>query len=74
MGLEKEKLDTNIIIDEDEINRSIEPILSKIGMEACMEAPDRDPHDINAHLKVNFSISKHTNSVAPDYMSYLHPT
>lgn len=73
MGLEKEKLDTSIIIDEDEINRSIEPILSKIG-KAYMEEPDRDPHDINAHLKVNFSLSKDTNNVAPDNMSYLHPT
>ncbi|KAG8012364.1 Caveolin-2 [Nibea albiflora] len=53
MGLEKEKLDTSIIMDEDEFNRSIEPILSKKGKVYTPE-PDRDPNDINAHLKVDF--------------------
>ncbi|XP_034540655.1 caveolin-2 [Notolabrus celidotus] len=53
MGLEKEKLDTSIIMDEDEFNRSIEPILSKKGKVYKAE-PDRDPNDINAHLKVGF--------------------
>lgn len=53
MGLEKEKLDSSIIMDEDEFNRSIEPILSKKGRgDAAAAAPERDPHDINAHLKV----------------------
>ena len=51
MGLEKEKSDTSIIMDEDEFNRSIEPILSKKG-KLYTAAPDRDPNDINAHLKV----------------------
>lgn len=51
MGLEKEKLDTSIIMDEDEFNRSIEPILSKKG-NVYSAAADRDPHDINSHLKV----------------------
>ncbi|KAM9376924.1 caveolin-2 [Pholidichthys leucotaenia] len=51
MGLEKEKLDTSIIMDEDEFNRSIEPMLKKKG-EVYEE--DRDPNDINAHLKVGF--------------------
>lgn len=51
MGLEKEKSDCNIIMDEDEFNRSIEPILSKKGKVYTAE-PDRDPNDINAHLKV----------------------
>lgn len=51
MGLEKEKSDTSIIMDEDEFNRSIEPILSKKG-KVYEATPDRDPHDINAHLKV----------------------
>ena len=51
MGLEKEKSDTSIIMDEDEFNRSIEPILSKKG-KVYTAAPDRDPNDINAHLKV----------------------
>ncbi|XP_031135772.1 caveolin-2 [Sander lucioperca] len=53
MGLEKEKSDCNIIMDEDEFNRSIEPILSKKGKVYTAE-PDRDPNDINAHLKVDF--------------------
>uniref|UniRef100_UPI0037E97871 caveolin-2 n=1 Tax=Semicossyphus pulcher TaxID=241346 RepID=UPI0037E97871 len=53
MGLEKEKSDTSIIMDEDEFNRSIEPILSKKG-NVYTAVPDRDPNDINAHLKVGF--------------------
>ncbi|XP_029379102.1 caveolin-2 [Echeneis naucrates] len=53
MGLEKEKSDTSIIMDEEEFNRSIEPILSKKGKVYAAE-PDRDPNDINAHLKVGF--------------------
>ncbi|XP_056137748.1 caveolin-2 [Lampris incognitus] len=53
MGLEKEKSDTSIIMDEDEFSRSIEPILSKkVNVHAA--PPDRDPNDINAHLKVGF--------------------
>ncbi|XP_059192090.1 caveolin-2 [Centropristis striata] len=52
MGLEKEKSDTSIIMDEDEFNRSIEPILKKEKL--YTEEPDRDPSDINAHLKVGF--------------------
>lgn len=54
MGLEKEKLDTSIIMDEDEFNRSIEPILSKKA-KVDSSAPDRDPHDINAQLEVKFA-------------------
>ncbi|XP_034735338.1 caveolin-2 [Etheostoma cragini] len=53
MGLEKEKSDCSIIMDEDEFNRSIEPILSKKG-KVYTTTPDRDPNDINAHLKVDF--------------------
>ncbi|KAM9854190.1 caveolin-2 [Aulostomus maculatus] len=53
MGLEKEKSDMSIIMDEDEFNRSIEPILSKKG-KVYAAPPDRDPNDINAHLKVGF--------------------
>ncbi|XP_035499014.2 caveolin-2 [Scophthalmus maximus] len=53
MGLEKEKSDTSIIMDEDEFNRSMEPMLSKKGNVYAAE-PDRDPHDVNAHLKVGF--------------------
>ncbi|KAF3706141.1 Caveolin-2 [Channa argus] len=53
MGLEKEKSDTRVIMGEDEFNRSIEPILSKKGKVYSAE-PDRDPGDINAHLKIGF--------------------
>ncbi|XP_070687468.1 caveolin-2 [Pempheris klunzingeri] len=53
MGLENEKSDTSIIMDEDEFNRSIEPILSKKG-KVYSAVPDRDPNDVNAHLKVGF--------------------
>nr|XP_057932529.1 caveolin-2 isoform X1 [Doryrhamphus excisus] len=53
MGVEKEKSDTSVIMDEDEFNRSIEPILTKKG-KVFAAAPDRDPNDINAHLKVGF--------------------
>ncbi|XP_040019504.1 caveolin-2 [Gasterosteus aculeatus] len=54
MGLEKENLGTSIIMDEDEFNRTIEPILSKKGRSAHPAEPDRDPYDMNAHLKVGF--------------------
>lgn len=53
MGLEKEKSDTSIIMDADEFNRSIEPILAKKG-DAYASEPDRDPNDVNAHLKLGF--------------------
>ncbi|XP_034031630.1 caveolin-2 [Thalassophryne amazonica] len=53
MGLEKEKSETSVIMDEDEFNKSIEPILSKKG-KVYAAPPDRDPNDINAHLKVGF--------------------
>lgn len=56
MGLEKENYETSIIMDEDEFNRSIEPILSKKD-KVYAAIPDRDPNDINAHLKVNYCIS-----------------
>lgn len=55
MGLEKERSDTSIIMDQDEFNRSIEPILShkeKAFTATAAETQDRDPNDINAHLKV----------------------
>ncbi|MBN3279953.1 CAV2 protein, partial [Polyodon spathula] len=51
MGKEKEKSETRIIMDDDEFNKSIEPILPKKKIAAD---PDRDPKDINSHLKVNF--------------------
>ena len=45
MGVEKERSDTSIMMDEDEFNRSIEPMLSKKG-KIYVEEPDRDPNDI----------------------------
>lgn len=68
MGLEKEKLDTSIIMDEDEFNRSIEPIQSKKA-KVYSSSPDRDPHDINAQLKVNFAevlFQTENNTISPD--------
>ncbi|KAM9570690.1 caveolin-2-like [Salvelinus alpinus] len=53
MGLEKVNYETSIIMDEDEFNRSIEPILSK-NDKVYSAIPDRDPNDVNAHLKVGF--------------------
>ncbi|XP_028814513.1 caveolin-2 [Denticeps clupeoides] len=54
MGLETERSETSAIMDEDEFNRSIEPILAKKKGRLYTPEPDRDPHDINAHLKVDF--------------------
>ncbi|XP_013865723.1 caveolin-2 [Austrofundulus limnaeus] len=51
MGVEKERSDTSIIMDE--FNRSKEPILSK-NKKGFAAVPDRDPSGINAHLKVGF--------------------
>ncbi|KAG8577564.1 hypothetical protein GDO81_010221 [Engystomops pustulosus] len=51
MGLEKEKADARIFMDEDEFNRSSAPMLTEKTYES---EPDRDPHDLNAHLKVSF--------------------
>lgn len=67
MGLEKEKSDTSIIMDEDEFNRSMEPMLSKKGNVYASE-PDRDPHDVNAHLKVK-ACAHYTGSVFPSESS-----
>ncbi|XP_036374159.1 caveolin-2 [Megalops cyprinoides] len=53
MGFEREKSETRVIMGEDEFNRSIDPILVKKG-NVYTPAPDRDPHDINEHLKVGF--------------------
>ncbi|XP_051548761.1 caveolin-2 [Myxocyprinus asiaticus] len=53
MGIEKEKSETSVIMDEDEFKRSIETILGK-NPNMYTPVPDRDPKDINAHLKVGF--------------------
>ncbi|KAK3564833.1 hypothetical protein QTP86_029332 [Hemibagrus guttatus] len=49
MGLEKEKAETCVFMDEDVFHSTIEPILKK-----KKEKARRDPRDINAHLKVDF--------------------
>ncbi|XP_066505889.1 caveolin-2 [Hoplias malabaricus] len=53
MGLEKEKAETSVIMDEDLFNKSIEPILTKKEKIYSTDL-DRDPNNINAHLKVEF--------------------
>lgn len=57
MGLEKEKSETSVIMDEDEFNRSIEPILGK-KTQVYSDVPDRDPKDINSHLKVGDNLMR----------------
>ncbi|XP_063783306.1 caveolin-2 [Pseudophryne corroboree] len=51
MGLEKEKADARIFMDEDEFNRSTVPMLTE---KAYDSQPDRDPHNLNGHLKLTF--------------------
>ncbi|XP_060784394.1 caveolin-2 [Neoarius graeffei] len=56
MGLEKEKAETCVFMDEDVFHSTIEPILKKEKERESARAPPlhRDPRDINAHLKVDF--------------------
>ncbi|TSS60360.1 Caveolin-2 [Bagarius yarrelli] len=55
MGLEKEKADTCVFMDEDVFHSTIEPILKKSKENArALPLPDRDPRDTNSHLKVDF--------------------
>lgn len=54
MGLEKEKSDVGVMMDDDEFTTAIEPVLSKKG-DVYEAAPNRDPNDINSHLKVEFT-------------------
>ncbi|XP_040267278.1 caveolin-2 [Bufo bufo] len=51
MGIEKEKADARIFIDEDEFNRSSAPMITEKSYES---EPDRDPHNLNGHLKLSF--------------------
>ncbi|XP_053113171.1 caveolin-2 isoform X3 [Hemicordylus capensis] len=53
MGLEKEKADTKIFMDDDGFNRSSSPALSDTE-KSLEKAPDRDPHGLNTHLKLGF--------------------
>ncbi|KAM6144828.1 caveolin-2 [Phoenicopterus ruber ruber] len=53
MGLETEKADTRIFMDDDNFPRSGGPALSEA--EKCAEDElDRDPHGLNAHLQLGF--------------------
>uniref|UniRef100_A0A3P9LXT4 Caveolin n=1 Tax=Oryzias latipes TaxID=8090 RepID=A0A3P9LXT4_ORYLA len=54
MGLEKERAESSVIMDPEEFNRSIEPILLRKGKGFSEVPDDRDPNDINAHVKVAF--------------------
>ncbi|KAI5105544.1 caveolin-2 [Silurus meridionalis] len=54
MGLEKEKAETCVFLDEDVFHSTIEPILKQKKEKARAPTPDRDPRGINAHLKVDF--------------------
>ncbi|KAK2838360.1 hypothetical protein Q7C36_013174 [Tachysurus vachellii] len=54
MGLEKEKEETRVFMDEDVFHSTIEPILKKEKEKARAPFRDRDPRDIHAHLKVDF--------------------
>uniref|UniRef100_A0ACB8FQD5 Caveolin-2 n=2 Tax=Sphaerodactylus townsendi TaxID=933632 RepID=A0ACB8FQD5_9SAUR len=53
MGLEKEKADTKIFIDDESFNRSSSPALSDTE-KSLEKVPDRDPHGLNSHLKLGF--------------------
>ncbi|XP_039192948.1 caveolin-2 [Crotalus tigris] len=53
MGLEKEKMDTKIFMDEDGFNRSNSPASSETDKN-LEKAPERDPHGLNSHLKLGF--------------------
>ncbi|XP_053318564.1 caveolin-2 [Spea bombifrons] len=51
MGLEKEKADARIFMDEDDFNRSSVPMLTEKNID---NSPNRDPHRLNSHLKIAF--------------------
>ncbi|XP_076878111.1 caveolin-2 [Brachyhypopomus gauderio] len=53
MGIAKEKGETSVLMDEDLFNRSIEPFLT-MKEKVYTPVPDRDPNNVNAHLKVGF--------------------
>lgn len=55
MGLEKEKAETCVFMDEEVFHSTIEPILKKKKEKARAPLSDRDPRNANAHLKVRQS-------------------
>lgn len=57
MGLETEKAETCVFMNEEVFHSTIEPILHKKKKKARAPLPNRDPRDINAHLKVSPSKS-----------------
>ncbi|CAI9595736.1 unnamed protein product [Staurois parvus] len=52
MGLEKEKADARIFMDEDDFNRSDMPMLTEKTYESSQQ--DRDPNNLNSYLKLGF--------------------
>ncbi|KAM9311080.1 caveolin-2 [Gastrophryne carolinensis] len=52
MGIEKEKADARIFMDEDELSHPHMPMLTEKSYES--EQRDRDPHNLNGHLKLGF--------------------
>ncbi|XP_061679728.1 caveolin-2 [Syngnathoides biaculeatus] len=54
MGAEKEKADTSIVMDEGEFDRSIGAVLARKEDGFSSASEDRDPDDVNAHLRVGF--------------------
>ncbi|XP_005996738.1 caveolin-2 [Latimeria chalumnae] len=54
MGLEKEKRNAKIIMDEDEFSKMNEAILSEKKSPSSESLADRDPRQLNSHLKFEF--------------------
>lgn len=78
MGLEKERAESSVIMDAEEFNRSIEPILLRKGKGFSEVPDDRDPNDINAHVKVNICAAAdtqpHTHAgLLPQWVDKLRP-
>ncbi|XP_023652667.2 caveolin-2-like [Paramormyrops kingsleyae] len=53
MGLESERSETSVLMDQQEFSRTSVPILAE-KQKNCTAATDRDPQEINAHLKISF--------------------
>lgn len=51
MGLEKEKADIKIFMDDDDFTRSSSPVLPEKSLQT---SPDRDPNGLNSHLQLGF--------------------
>ncbi|XP_025889012.1 caveolin-2 [Nothoprocta perdicaria] len=53
MGLEKEKAETRIFMDDDNLSRAGGPALSDVEKSA-EDGADRDPNGLNGHLQLGF--------------------